>query len=109
MQWRRIAEPDAIDSGDEAQRSGADSELEGDGGLRCCNRRKYPQQQAVRRSTQRTPRSFTVPFFCRVSFLWPTAASLAHGGAHLRCRSYHFLFSFSDRLPFQSVSLDCSG
>lgn len=69
MQWRRIAEPDAIDSGDEAQRSGEDSELEADGGLRCCNSRKQPQQQTVRRSTQRTPRSFTGPFLCRVSFL----------------------------------------
>ncbi|CAB1119500.1 unnamed protein product [Ectocarpus sp. CCAP 1310/34] len=49
MQWRKIAEPDAIDSGDEAQRSGEDSELEGDGGLRCCNSRKQPQQQTVRR------------------------------------------------------------
>lgn len=36
MQWRRTVEPDVIDSGDEAQRSGEDSELEGDGGLRCC-------------------------------------------------------------------------
>lgn len=36
MQWRRMTEPDALDSGDEAQRSGEDSELEGDGGLRCC-------------------------------------------------------------------------
>ncbi|CAM9158468.1 unnamed protein product, partial [Scytosiphon promiscuus] len=37
MQWRRIVEPDRVDSGDEAQRSGEDSELEGDGGVRCCN------------------------------------------------------------------------
>lgn len=81
MQWRRIVEPDAIDSGDEAQRSGEDSELEGDGGLRCCTRRKHPQQ-TVRRSTQRAPRSFPVQFLCRVSFLWPSAASLMHGGAH---------------------------
>lgn len=36
MQWRRIVEQDTIDSGDEAERSGEDSELEGDGGLRCC-------------------------------------------------------------------------
>lgn len=36
MQWRRVVEPDVIDSGDEAERSGEDSELEGDGGLRCC-------------------------------------------------------------------------
>ncbi|CAN0220605.1 unnamed protein product, partial [Laminaria digitata] len=36
MQWSRVVEPDVIDSGDEAQRSGEDSELEGDGGLRCC-------------------------------------------------------------------------
>ncbi|CBJ26175.1 conserved unknown protein [Ectocarpus siliculosus] len=47
MQWRMIAEPDAIDSGDEAQRSGEDSELEGDGGLRCCSSRKQPQQQTA--------------------------------------------------------------
>lgn len=37
MQWRRVPEPDLIDSGDEAQRSGEDSELEGDGGLHCCH------------------------------------------------------------------------
>lgn len=37
MQWRRVMEPDRVDSGDEAQRSGEDSELEGDGGVRCCN------------------------------------------------------------------------
>lgn len=36
MQWRKINEPDIIDSGDEAQRSGEDSELEADGGIRCC-------------------------------------------------------------------------
>lgn len=36
LQWRKIVEVDVLDSGDEAQRSGEDSELEGDGGLRCC-------------------------------------------------------------------------
>lgn len=36
MQWRKVTEPDVLDSGDEAQRSGDDSELEADGGLRCC-------------------------------------------------------------------------
>lgn len=36
MQWRRIPESDVVDSGDEAHQSGEDSELEDDGGLRCC-------------------------------------------------------------------------
>lgn len=36
MQWRRIPESDVVDSGDEAHRSGEDSELEDDCGLRCC-------------------------------------------------------------------------
>lgn len=40
MQWRRIVEPDVIDSGDEAERSGEDSELEGDGGVRCCHHKR---------------------------------------------------------------------
>lgn len=46
MQWRRAPEPDAVDSGDEAERSGEDSELEGDGGVRCC---RHDRQQTVGR------------------------------------------------------------
>lgn len=41
MQWRRAAEPDMVDSGDEAERSGEDSELEGDGGVRCCRTSRH--------------------------------------------------------------------
>ena len=36
MQWRRISESDVVDSGDDACRSGEDSELEGDCGIHCC-------------------------------------------------------------------------
>ncbi len=36
-QWLRAVEPDVVDSGDEAERSGEDSALEGDGGVRCCH------------------------------------------------------------------------
>lgn len=41
MQWRRAAEADVVDSGDEAERSGEDSELEGDGGVRCCRNNRH--------------------------------------------------------------------
>lgn len=51
MQWRRIVEPDVIDSGDEAERSGEDSELEGDGGVRCCHHKR--QNTVGRRSRLR--------------------------------------------------------
>eukprot|EP00752_Nemacystus_decipiens_P008508 g7598.t1 len=49
MQWRRTPEPDVADSGDEAERSGEDSELEGDGGMRCCrsNRQQTPDKAAA--------------------------------------------------------------
>lgn len=49
MQWRRTAEPDVVDSGDEAERSGEDSELEGDGGVRCCRNNRHQTVGALLR------------------------------------------------------------
>lgn len=75
MQWRRITEPDEMDSGDEAQRSGEDSELEGDGGVRCCSRNggeDHPrhQQDLVRSLTALLAHCVVVTFHRAVVLDW---------------------------------------